>query len=256
MLTRILPALLALSLAAPAAYAQTVVQHGQSLNGVLQALMGGGTSGGNGYMFQTDASGNLYIIAKTATRLFDAVTATNLAVGAADSSGVLDVEQYPYLKLLVKAVPRTGVNTTVRLGFQFRECMNNMVDSTSSFATYMYGTGPLPAKQDSIAFGVAAGQARLVEFAGNDTVRAGHLVTGAASTPWSGEYVVVVNGNRSAPGNGAAATVFSYPNALDLPLDAFFGRQVRYSKLQIRVRNLNANSPGVDVTVKVLGFTR
>lgn len=166
----------------------------------------------------------------------------SLAAAAGDSSGVIDVHAYRYLKLLLKATPiGAAANTTVRLAFQFRECMNGNADSSSSFPEYQYGRSDM---------GVLAGTT------GVDTTFSGHLVTGTVSLPWSGEYVVQINMNRGGTGATGTALIFSYPNGISIPLDNFFGRAARFSKLQIRMRNLNITGPAVKYDLSLLGFAQ
>lgn len=236
--------IVALGALAVPSWAQTSAQVGQSTYGINQAQMNGGRVEGGDVMqdLQFDSEGNLLSSNRTGNpQLWNAVIVTNLAVGAADSSIVLDVHKYSYLKLLIKAIPRGGANTTVRLGIQFREMMNGNVDSTSVFAEYTGGRSDM---------GVLAGTS------GTDSTFAGHIVTGSATTPWSGEYTLTFNGNRSAVPAGVVASVYSYPNGVSIPLDTMFGRQVRFNRLQVRIRNMNANSPGVDVTSYIMGFAR
>jgi hypothetical protein len=252
---------------AGAAWAQTVTQDGNSTRTSQQAQLQGG-------LLRTDSTMKANTMSSTGGQAVydesrdrdkvrtwqpsEVLTVASLAAAAGDSSDVIDVHEYRYLKLLIKATPiGAAVNTTVRLAFQFRECMNGVdSDSSSVFPEYMYAEPPKPSERDSIAFGVVAGQARLVTFAGVDTSLAGHIVTGSVSLPWSGEYVVTFNMNRSAPGIGVAAQIFSYPNGVSIPLDSFFGRPTRFNQLQIRVRNLNITGPAVKLNVGLLGFAQ
>lgn len=235
-------------LIASVAHAQTVVQNGNSTRGVQQGTL-------QSVLNYSDSSGvvpggdvNLHALYtadqsrdRDAVQLFNVMSGTNLAVNAADSSGVLDVHAYRYLKLLIKITPRTGANTVVRVAFQFRECANGSTDSSSVFPEYAYG---------QVALGAVTTVASQI-----DTTMAGHIATGSASVPWSGEYGIRIDGARSAPASGVAAVAWSYPNGISLPLDSFFGRAARFNKLQIRMRNMNL-STGVDYTIQLLGFAQ
>lgn len=174
----------------------------------------------------------------------DVISNASLAAAALDSSGTsyTDVHAYRYLKLLIKAVPiGAAANTTVRLAFQFREVMDGILDSTNTVPEYMYGRSDV---------GVLSGTT------GVDTTFSGHLVTGTVSLPWSGEYVVTFNMNRSAPASAVAANIASYPNMVGISLDSIFGRPMRFAKLNIRVRNLNISGPAVKLNVSLLGFAQ
>jgi hypothetical protein len=173
----------------------------------------------------------------------DLLSKASLAAGVADSNDVpVDVHAYRYLKILVKVTPiGAAVNTTARLAVQFRECMNNNVDSTSTFAEYQYGMFPVGSITASTQ---------------NDTTVAGQLAVGSISEAWSGEFVIKVNMNRSAPASGVAAIPFSYPNGMSIPLDSFFGRNARFNKLQIRVRNMNVTGPALKYSISLLGFAQ
>ena len=167
------------------------------------------------------------------------MSGTNMATTGSDSSGVLNVAPYRYLKLLLKVTPRgnaAGVSTT-RLAIQFRECMNGLTDSSSAFPEYQYA---------NMIAGQASGNA--------DTLNFGHLVTGSATVAWSGEYVVSFTANRNAPGNSAAAVAWSYPNGIAIPLDSFYGRPARFNYLQVRIRNLT--TVACDYQVHLLGFAQ
>jgi len=170
---------------------------------------------------------------------------TALAIGSADSTGVIDVHAHRYLKILLKATPASGdTGSIVRLALQFREHMNSGVDSNSVFAEYLYGARDVNATS------------------GADTLTMGHIAQGTAGSPWSGEYVVQISPKRSSPTSSVSVNgrVFAYPNGLSIPLDSFFGRPARFNKLSIRVRNLGANTVAggatCNVTLHVLGFAQ
>lgn len=236
---------------AGAAWAVTDTQDGQSTRGVQQARLGGGLVRADSSMkaFTMSSTGGLSTYDEDRDRDYvttweNIIVSTSIAAGAGDSTDApINVGAYRYLKLLIKATPiGAAANTTVRLGLQFRECLNGVEDDTTSiFAEYLHG------RSDQ---GVLAGTT------GVDTTYSGHLVTGSATLPWSGEYVVTFNMNRSSPGDGVAATVWSYPNGVSIPLDNFFGRAARFKYLSIRVRNLNSSGPAVKLTMHMIGFAQ
>lgn len=250
---RFLAALLALSISASAAWAAerghgNTVGSGQLSGGTLSGPISP-TVGSTFIIVGVNADGSLKIQEASPDRdkvlsLRDWFTSASIAAGAGDSSGVEDVHAYRYLKTLWKVTPiGAAVNTTVRLGVSFRECLDGAVDSTSAFNEYQYGVFPV---------GSITASSR------SDTTIAGHLITPTvpATEAWSGEYVLTFNMNRSAPGSGAAALVWSYPNGLSIPLDSFFARAARFNMLQMRVRNLNLTGPAVKVSVSLLGFAQ
>ena len=224
-------------------FAQTVTQNTQSTRGVQQGQL----TGGLGYADSTmqvpgvDPTLHAWYVAEQAlarddVHLFTAISNSALANAAADSSGVMDVHRYRYLKLLVKAYLTNGAsNATARLAFQLREHMNSNVDTMSTFAEYPYG-----ANSQSVVVGLI------------DTTITGQTQTGSASTAWSGEFTVYVAGNRASPLNAVAAVVFSYPNGMSIPVDNIMGRATRFNQLSIRVRNLG--TAACVVYVYVLGF--
>jgi hypothetical protein len=175
--------------------------------------------------------------ARDDVQLFPVFGPVALAAAAADSNSVpIDVHRYRYLKLLIKCYLTNGAsNATGRLIFQFREHANSLSDTTSTFAEYQYSSSNL-----GVALSIV------------DTTTSGQTVTGSATLPWSGEYIVNFMGTRSSPGNAVAAVVWSYPNGVAIPLDAVMGRPARFNQLSIRVRN--GGTAAVNVTVQVLGF--
>lgn len=239
-------------LAAGVVMAQTTAQNGQATRGVQQ----GALIGGLGY---TDSSMQVPGVNPTTHALYSeeqskdrdyvqywppaqVISTASLAAAAGDSTtSPIDVHAYRHLKLLIKCTPiGASVNTTVRLAFQFREHVAQLTDSNSTFAEYLYSRMDHGTTTASVV----------------DTTMAGHLVTGSVSLPWSGEYVVTINMNRSAPANGAAANIFSYPNGVSIPLDSFYGRPARFEYLSIRVRNLNITGPAVKLQVALKGFAQ
>lgn len=240
-----LAALLALP-AAAVVIAQTTAQNGQSTRGVQQGALQGGLNYADSSLVVPGVDPTLkgwYTVEQDPARddvvLFQDVINATLANAAVDSSGILDVHRYRYLKLLVKAHLTSGASTGhVRLIFQLREHMNSLADSNSTFAEYTYA-----ATNQAVALSLV------------DSTLTGHLATGSASLPWSGEFIVNVTGNRAAPGNAVAAVPYSYPNGIGIPLDTVYGRPARFNKMSIRVRNATATGGNACIVkVSVLGF--
>ena len=165
------------------------------------------------------------------------ITNASLAVGSGDSSVVLDTHRMRLGSVFIKCTQSAlGVNRITRLAISFRGHLNGQDDSTSTFPLFMYGRSDM---------GVTAIASQL------DTTSSGHLVTGSASNPWSGEYVIVIDHTRDSPANSVAATAFQYPNGLWIPLSSLFGRDVYSPYTSIRVRNLSG--PTVSVQVSLIG---
>lgn len=158
----------------------------------------------------------------------------SLAVGAGDSSDVIDVSAYRTLGLLIKATPGTGNPGINRLEFQIRTHLNGLADSSSMFVWYPEGLSALGS-------GTATADTALAF---------GHILTGSASAPWSGEFTVVANRNRNSPGNSVAATAWSYPNGIYIPIRSLFGG-FWGPNLSVRVRN--AVGPTCVVSVHLVG---
>lgn len=158
-------------------------------------------------------------------------SSTILTLGAADSSAVLDTHRMRLGSLLLKVTPSTGANTVVRLAVQIRTHLGGLSDSSSVFPVYLYSLAPVAA--------------------GIDSSNTGHLTTGSASAAWSGEFVVTVNGNRNSPGSAVAATAFSYPNGLLLPLQSDGGREFYSPWTSVRIRILSG--PSCYVTAHLIG---
>lgn len=203
-------------------------------------------SGGSAYV--TESSKDRDYVHLWQDVIGNASTGFSLAIGAADSTDnamPIDVHAYRYLNLLIDPTITAGdTNTVVRLAFQFRECMNGNQDSTSLFPLYMYG------------------QTYAGTTAGPDTSAAGHLFRGNAGLAWSGEYEVTIANNRGQVGNSISVNgrLFYYPNNIDIPLDTFFGRPVRFNNLSIRVRNMGyvatAQSATLTGHLHLLGFAQ
>jgi hypothetical protein len=167
----------------------------------------------------------------------DIIGPRTLNAAAADSSLPIDSHAWRVTGIYIKATPRTGVNTISRLAVQVRAHLNGASDSNSVYVWY-----PVPSAM-SLGGNSVAGP--------DTTMTVGHATTGSASAPWSGEFTVVVNGNRSAPASGVAATAFAYPNGIYIPLTNYFGTAFWAPYVSVRVRNLvGAN---VDIRVSLIG---
>lgn len=204
---------------------------------------GNATLMGNYYQNATngskvDVNGNAYVVesypAMDANMTYQAIIQnTALAAGSADSSAILDTHRMRLGMLLFKITPGTGNPGITRLAVQVRCHLNGLSDSSSTFAVYLNGG------KDTPAIGVGA----------VDTSNAGHQVTGSATAPWSGEFVVTANNNRNSPVNNVAATVFSYPNGIAVPLNNLFGREVWSPYTSVRVRVISGNTSAVTVSL-------
>lgn len=228
------------------AWAQTVTQDGQRTDPgrrvAGQGMAVGGIDAETLFVIpRFDASKNL----KTAeqTPIFDQhgisqsiISGVTLAAAAADSSSPIATHKYRIVGLLIKAVPSTGTGGINRLAFQIRAHLNGQADSSSTFAWYPQATTNMG----------AAATAAL-----DTTFMVGHQITPASTTPGSGEFTVIVNRNRNAPGDGAAAVPFSYPSGIYLPLSTFFGTDFWSPWTSVRVRNLVG--PSCKVTVHLVG---
>lgn len=165
------------------------------------------------------------------------ISTASLTVASACSSGVMDTHRMRLGSIFIKCTQSAlGANRLSRLAISFRGHLNGADDSTSTFPLFMYGRSDM---------GVTALASQL------DTTSSGHLVTGGAANPWSGEYIIVVDHNRDAPAVSVAATAFSYPNGLWIPLSSLLGRDVYSPYTSIRVRNLSG--PTVSLQVSLVG---
>lgn len=164
-----------------------------------------------------------------------------LAIGAADSSAVLDTHDMRLGMLLIKAaVAGTGtVDTTVavRIAVQLRTHLGGVDDSMSAFPIYLYGNSPLG----------AAGTAHV------DTTVQGHIynatsLTGLSATPtawtaWSGEQTILIHAKRNAHGSSIAINGHThyYPNGIAIPLSSIFGRDIYSPYTSVRIRVMSAH---------------
>ena len=184
------------------------------------------------------------------------ISLSTLAGGAGDSSAVLDTHRMRLGTLLIKgtvqtieAADSTNGGNVVRLGVQIRTHLQGASDSMSVFPFFPYG------RTDIGSQATTASQ--------TDTTVSGHLIGGVnhaatVNTQWSGEFIVLVDGNRGGPGGGAPATfsrAWSYPNGIAIPLSSIFGRDIYSPFTSVRIRNLG-NGNGVKsiiVTASLVG---
>lgn len=186
-----------------------------------------------------DVTGNAKVVEAAPNRDYNftfsnIINTASLAAAAADSSAILDVHNMRLGTLLFKVTPiGGGTGLITRLAVQVRIHLNGGSDTLSTFAVHSYGSGPV--------------------FAASvlDTMNAGHLATGSATAPWSGETVLTFNGNRNSPLNAVAATVFTYPNGVAIPLSSLTGRDFYADYISIRVRNITG--PAAKVAVSLIG---
>lgn len=161
---------------------------------------------------------------------------SNLAAAASDSSAVLDTRYMRLGMLVIKGVPvGGGVGLITRLAISVRTHVNGVSDSVNTAPIFLYGNAPVMVATTAVA----------------DTSGQGHLFTGSATVPWSGEFIVTLNGVRNAPGNAVAATAFSYPGAICIPLTNLWGREIYSPWTSIRVRNVTG--PAAQVYVSLVG---
>lgn len=194
-------------------------------------------------MLRLDASGNVYVSDYAPNRdnvrtlhnviASDSLRYASTSIGA-DSSAVLDVHDLRHLKMLIKATPLyPNASPTVRLAIQLRECLDGSADSASVFPSY----------QVPFVSAASAGASPL------DSLNFGHVLSGSASAPWSGEFVVTIALNRSA--GAGAGTTYYYPSGVAIMLDRLFGTDAWWNKLQVRVRPLCL--PAVKVNIALVG---
>lgn len=223
-------AVLAMLFAVPA-YGQTVVQDGQSTRGVQQIQLGGGIvpADSTGRAFRMTADGFLRIEEANplssnfvqSAYIIGSPAGVSLAAGAADSSAVINVAEYRTLGLYFKLTPGTGAGRDNRIAVQIRAHLNGVSDSLSTFTWH-----PEPVSN----LGVSAST--------NDTTLVyGHLITGSATVPWSGEFQIVADGVRNSPVNGVALVAYSYPNGIYVQLRTPYGG-FWAPYMSVRVRNL------------------
>jgi hypothetical protein len=191
------------------------------------------------------------------------ISNASLALGAADSSAILDTHRMRLGMLLFKCSNGTTTgtgDTTVafRVAYQIRTHLNGSSDSSSVFPIYLYG------RSDVGAVTTSAGQ--------TDTTSQGQLMTGTpttalnatpdANTPWSGEYTLVIQAKRFAHGSSIAVNghTYYYPNGIAIPLSSIFGRDIYspYTSVRVRVMTVEkANAAfateGLAITVSLVG---
>lgn len=181
----------------------------------------------NGYFFnqstnqKTDGAGNALTtesvpLSDQGLTFSNIIGPVSLAVAAGDSSAVLDTRRMRLGMLWLKITPSTGTGGVNRLAIQIRGHLNGLSDSSSVGVVYQY----------------------TATTSASDTSNTGHLVTGSASVAWSGEQVISADRARNSPGDVVAATAFSYPNMIIIPLQSDAGREHYLPHMSIRVRNL------------------
>ena len=208
---------------------------------VLQGIQG--TYGGYALVVDPDRD-------RDKNQVFECLTNTSgLAIGAADSNIVpIPVAWCKTLNLALKAnLLTTGANDTTAIAHlivQFRDCLNGNCDSANALPIYGYG---------QTTMGVSNG---------SDTTNVGHLQIGNAGVPWSGEYDITLSSKRDGV-NGTVAVngrLYYYPNGMLIPLSNLFGRDVRITNLQCRVRNAGSNSTAGSASVaynlRFVGFAQ
>lgn len=214
---------------------------------------------------KVDATGNAYMV--NASPLQDAnltfasiIDNASLALGAADSSAILDTHAMRLGMLLIKASNGTTTGTadttvTWRVAIQIRTHLNGQSDSSSTFAIYQYGNTQV---------GVSA--------TAPDTSAQGHLIQGISTTglnatpdansPWSGEYTVVIMAKRLAHASSIAINghTYYYPSGIAIPLQSIIGRDVYSPYTSVRVRVMTCEkanaafaTAGLKITVHLVG---
>lgn len=233
---KILLALGLLAAVAAVGWAQTSGTNTVSRNGYYFNATTGNQTNANGEILTQD---NLWSRSFTLTNLIAdgglAGTST-LAAAAADSCSPQDTRHMRLGGIVIKCVPvGGGTGLITRLAVQVRTHLNGVADSVNTAPIFFYGNAPVMTATTAVA----------------DTSGQGHLFTGSSTVPWSGEFVVTVNGVRNAPGSAVAATLFSYPNAIYIPLSNLWGRDIYSPWTSIRVRNVTG--PACQVYVSLVG---
>jgi hypothetical protein len=189
------------------------------------------------------------------------ISNASLALGASDSSAILDTHAMRLGTLLFKCSNGTTTGTedttvTWRVAFQIRTHLNGAADSSSTFAFYEYGNSSIGATATTPG----------------DTTAQGHLLTGTpttalnatpdANTPWSGEYTLVIAAKRFAHAQAISVNghTYYYPSGIAIPLSSIFGRDIYSPYTSIRVRVMTcekANAAfatgGLAITVSLIG---
>lgn len=178
-------------------------------------------------------------------RLFENIIQADSSAGPDSNLVPIVTADYGQLKLLFKIWPinhgAANYTNDIRFAVQIRTHINSATDSMSVFPEYPFGIG---------ITGIGVGGNGIAK---GDTLTVGHVTDGSAVLPWSGEFVLNIDGARAAPANGAAANAFSYPNAISIPLDAIYGRGFWAPALSVRMRIISTNSWKWGGTVSVLG---
>ena len=214
---------------------RTYTQQGLLIQGLVRADSTGKaltmTSDGELKVYLTNANTESYHVWQDIIQA-DSTAGPDSSDGGANGLGsIIDTHGYRHLTLLMKVwtINHRAANfkNDLRLAVQVRTHINGLDDSLSTFANYPFGVG---------AAGVGTGA-----VAKGDTLTTGHISTGSANLPWSGEFVVNVANNRSAP-TGGGPVAFSYPNGIAIPLNSLFGRDFWAPGISVRVRILDTDS--------------
>jgi hypothetical protein len=213
--------------------------------------------------FQFDSNGNQKVaeafpLSDQNLTFASIISNASLALGAADSSAILDTHRMRLGMLLIKASNGTTTGTadttvTTRIAIQIRTHLNGGSDSASTFPIYLYG------RSDVGAVVTSAGQ--------TDTTSQGHLIDGkpitavlatpSANSPWSGEYTVVIENKRFAHASSIDVNghTFYYPSGIAIPLSSIFGRDIYSPYTSVRVRVMTVMKAGANFATQGLAIT-
>lgn len=217
-----------------------------------QVVGGISFSDSSGHALRLDSNGSLqtYDFSRDRNNTFaqsiiGGVNGTVMKAGASDSSAVLDVRPYRYLKIVYQITMLDSLNTSstsepFRFAVQFRENVNNQQDSLNTAAAYT----------------------RLYANIGNtttitttaDTSLAGHLTVGSATACWSGEKELIFDRSRSTLTTTALA--FSYPTSVyEMVQTPYMNDRFQYFSVRIRLLSFAGNAEtaaqGVRAVVRV-----
>jgi hypothetical protein len=226
------------------AWAQVVVNDGASTRGQTSLQVVGGlnrSSDTTGRAIKVNASGQVAVDDEDRDRDLVSTWSDIIPVdslrAAGDSSAVIQLGGARHLFLAIKGCPKGPHSITfTRVALQFRTHINSQTDSSSTIPLFLYGIH---------SQGVTVGT--------QDTLTVGQLsVAGSATAPWSEEVVVTFDRRRCGPDGSTSATLF-YPGGIGLPLDSYFGREVRLSNISIRARVIGGVSLD-NPTFTLMGF--
>lgn len=241
-LGRLVAVLGSLALYASAVLAGSEGAIGQKVNGIPVTPAVGGISlaDTSHYPLQTSASGLKMWDGNPDRDLVytwsDIIPTDSLKV-AGDSSTVIQLQGARHLILALKGCPKGTTTSVSKVAIQVRTHINSQTDSSSTIPIYMTAS-----TASSIATAVP----------GQDSIAVGQARSGSATAPWPDEFVVYMDLAKCGP-NGSAVGTFSYPGGIGIPLDNFFGRDLRLSNISIRARIIGGPSV-VDFTATLLGF--